>query len=359
MPFLRIIADARSSALGDVGVAISVDANAIDFNASKLAFAEADMGLAVNYASWLPGIGTRGVYLAALNGYKRIDKKQTLGFAFRYFNLNDLRLDNNRGMPLNTDLTREFSGSIAYARTIAKQFSIGITGKLIYSNLIAGLAIPAGAPMPADLAGAVDVSATYQTPLRITNWPSDLRVGLVFSNLGSKMSYTNDHDVRDYLPANLGLGAAWEIQFDKYNSLTLAVELNKLMVPTPCPSTTSAVCDQNGNGKPDFKEQSSLAGAFNSFSDAPEGFNEEMRELLYSIGIEYWYNQQFALRAGYYTEHSTKGGRQFFTTGIGGRYEIVEFNLSYLLPAIHLRNPIDQTWRVSLLFDFPEKEMHP
>ncbi|NET36164.1 MAG: type IX secretion system outer membrane channel protein PorV [Cyanothece sp. SIO1E1] len=359
VPFLRIVADARSSALGDAGIAISVDANAIHFNASKLAYTKGEMAIAANYTSWLPGFGARGIYLASLNGYKRIDEKQTLGFGFRYFTLGDLRLDNFRGMPLNTGTTREFSGSIAYARTIAKQLSVGITAKLIYSNLVADLPTPARSPMPADLAGAVDISATYETPFDLIPWQSDLRVGLVLSNLGSKMYYTDDSINKDYLPANFGLGAAWEIQFDKYNSLTLTAELNKLMVPTPCPSTASLSCDLNGNGRPDFKEQSPLEGAFNSFSDSPEGFNEEMREILYSIGIEYWYKLQFALRGGYYTEHSTKGGRRFFTAGIGYRYEIVEFNFSYLLPAIHLRNPIDRTWRVSLLFDFPEKELHP
>lgn len=356
VPFLRIVADARSSALGDVGVAISADANAIDFNASKLAFAEADLAMAANYTSWLPRLGVSGVYLASLNGYKRIGKKQTLGFGFRYFTLGDLPLVNVMGMALNTPPTREFSGSIAYARTIAKRLSVGITGKLIYSNLVAGLVGPGGSIQSSDVAGAADISFTYATPLQVIPWRSDLRLGLVFSNLGSKMNYTADGIDRDYLPANLGLGAAWEIQFDEYNSLTVATDLNKLMVPTPCPSTTSAACDLNGNGRPDFKEQSPLAGVFDSFSDAPAGFKEELRELVYAFGLEYWYKRRLAIRSGYYHEHSTKGSRQYFTTGLGFSNSLLGLNFSYLLPTTNQRNPIDNTWRLSLLVHLEQKE---
>ena len=356
VPFLRIVADARSGAMGDAGIAISADANAIHFNASKLAFADTDMAFSATYTSWFPTLGVKDVYLGYLTGYKKIGERQTLGLGLRYLSLGDLQLVNNRGISLNTGPTHEFEVALAYARSIFNRFSVGITGKLIYSNLAAGIQLPGGSIISHRTGGAADISFTYKTPLNIVRWKSNLQLGLAFSNLGSKINYIDNSIDQDYLPANLGLGAAWEIRFDHYNSLTLTVDLNKLMVPTPCPTATTAGCDRNGNGRPDFKEHSPIEGIFTSFSDAPGGLNEELRELIYATGLEYWYKKQYAIRVGHFHENSTKGGRQYFTTGLGFMNRLFGANFSYLIPTGNQRSPLENTLRVSLLFNLMAKE---
>lgn len=359
VPFLRIVADARSGAMGDVGLAISSDANAIHFNASKLAFADSDMAFSATYTSWFPTLGVKDVYLGYLTGYKKIGERQTLGLGLRYFSLGDLQFVDSRGIALNTDAPREFEVAIAYARSLSKRLSLGITGKLISSNLAAGLQLPWGRIISPQTTGAADISIIYKMPVNIVRWKSGLQLGLALSNLGSKISYSRNAIDKDYLPANLGLGAAWEIQFDTYNSLTIAADLNKLMVPTPCPVPTRSACDRNGNGRSDFREQSVISGIFNSFSDAPAGSNEELRELMYATGLEYWYKKQYALRVGYFHENGTKGGRQYYTTGLGFKNRLFGVNFSYLIPANNQRNPIDNTLRISLLFNLEAKETLP
>jgi hypothetical protein len=171
---------------------------------------------------------------------------------------------------------------------------------------------------------------------------------LAITNIGSKITYTNSTN-RDFLPANLGFGAAWDLQLDDFNTLTFAADINKLLVPTPCQAED---CDLDNDGIPDFKQQSPIAGIFSSFGDAPDGGSEELKELMYSFGVEYWYDKQFAVRAGYYSEHVQKGARKFFTVGLGLKYNIFGLNFSYLIPTTNQRNPLDNTLRFSLLFDF-------
>lgn len=346
VPFLRIVSDARSGAMGDAGIAISADANAIHFNASKLAFAEKDIAFAASYTPWLQSLGLNNAHLVYLTGYKKLNDKQAIGIGLRYFSPNQLQIRNLNGQALNTGTAHEFELAMAYARKLSNKFSAGITGKIIYSNLVDGLPLNSGGITSSGMVGAADISFTYETPLALKHWDSDLRIGLAFSNIGSKMTYTNSID-RDYLPTNLGLGVAWEVQFNDLHGLTITADVNKLMVPTPCP--VGGDCDQNNNGRPDFKEYSPLEGIFQSFSDAPLGFYEEAWELMYALGIEYWYDQRFAIRGGYFTENAKKGGRQFFTAGLGLEYDILGFNLSYLIPTSSQRTPLDNTLRFSVL----------
>jgi len=350
VPFLRIVSDARSGAMGDAGIAISADANALHFNASKLVFAEEDLSVSATYTPWLRSLGLNDVYLAYLTGYKKIDDLQAVGFGLRYFSLGQIQFTDINGEALNTGKPNEFEVTLAYSRKLTDNFSAGISGKFIYSNLASGQQLDGGEVISAGIAGAADISFTYKTPIEMQNGESDLTIGLAFSNVGSKITYTKSID-RDYLPTNLGLGAAWNMQFDEYNSLTIAADINKLLVPTPCP-TLASDCDKDGNGRSDFKEYSPIQGIFKSFGDAPGGFSEEIRELMYSLGLEYWYDKQFAVRAGYFAEHGTKGGRQFFTVGLGLKYNVFGMNFSYLVPTTNQRNPLDNTLRFSLLFDF-------
>ena len=334
VPFLRIVPDARSGAMGDAGIAISPDANSLHFNASKLAFVENDLGLSVTYTPWLRALGIQDVYMAYLGGYKQIDNLQTIGFSLRYFSLGDINFTDENGAPLGTGNPNEFELAVAYSRKLADNFAVGITPKFIYSNLAAGQSV-GSVDIEAGVAGAADLSLTFKTPIQLSGNESDLTLGLAMTNLGTKISYTKSIN-KDFIPANLGLGAAWDMQFDEFNAFTIAMDINKLLVPTPC---TGPDCDTNGSGIPDYKEKSMFSGLLSSFGDAPGGFNEELRELMWSFGLEYWYDQQFAVRAGYYHEHYTKGNRKFFTVGLGLKYNIFGLNFSYLVPTSQERNP--------------------
>ncbi|MEM9820624.1 MAG: type IX secretion system outer membrane channel protein PorV [Bacteroidota bacterium] len=350
VPFLRIVPDARSGAMGDAGIAISPDANAMHFNASKLAFVEEDVAVSVTYTPWLRALGLQDVYMAYLSGFKQIDSRQTVGFSLRYFSLGSISFTDESGQPLGTGRPNEFEISAAYARQLSEKFSVAIAPKFIYSNLAAGQTV-GNVEITPGIAAAADFSLTYKTPLNFTANKSDLTLGAAISNLGTKISYTNSIN-KDFIPANLGLGAAWSINFDEFNELTITTDINKLLVPTPCLAQNPEDCDADGNMVPDYKEDSAFGGAISSFGDAPGGFSEELRELMLSIGVEYWYDKQFAVRAGYYTEHGTKGNRKFFTVGLGLKYNVFGLNFSYLVPTTNQRNPLDNTLRFSLLFDF-------
>ena len=344
VPFLRIVADARSGAMGDVGIALSPDANAMHFNASKLVLAEEDIALSATYTPWLRSLGLNDVYLAYLTGFKKINDLQAVGFGLRYFSLGSIQFTDVNGEPLLTGRPNEFEVALAYSRKLSDNFTAGLTGKFIYSNLAAGQQLDGGDVIQAGIAGAADVSFTYQTELKSRSLDdSQLTIGLALTNIGSKITYTRSIN-RDFLPANFGLGAAWKMDFDEFNSLTIATDINKFMVPTPCQGVD---CDNEAR-----RAQSPVSAIFSSFSDAPEGFKEELRELMYSFGLEYWYDKQFAVRAGYFSEHNQKGGSKYLTLGLGLKYNIFGMNFSYLVPTTNQRNPLDNTLRFSLLFDF-------
>jgi len=347
VPFLRIISDARSGAMGDAGIAVSADPNAMHFNASKLVFSDQSLGLAATYTPWLRSIGLNDVYLAYLTGFKKIDDLQTVGFGLRYFSLGSIQFTDPNGTPLNTGRPNEFELSGAYARKLSEKLSAAVTGKFIYSNLAAGNIVN-GEVIEPGIAGAADFSMTYKTPIKVSKGESDLTIGLAITNIGSKITYTNSL-YRDFLPANFGLGGAWTFNFDTHNTLTFTTDINKMLVPSPCQGLD---CDQDKDGRADYKDISPVGAIFSSWSDAPEGLSEEIKEFTYSIGTEYWYDKQFAVRAGYFSEHRQKGNRKFFTVGLGLKYNLFGLNFSYLVPTTSRRNPLDNTLRFSMLFNF-------
>jgi hypothetical protein len=347
VPFLRIISDARSGAMGDAGIAVSADPNAMHFNASKLVFSDQSLGLAATYTPWLRSIGLNDVYLAYLTGFKKINDLQTVGFGLRYFSLGSIQFTDPNGTPLNTGRPNEFELSGAYARKLSEKLSAGVTGKFIYSNLAAGNIVN-GEVIEPGIAGAADFSMTYKTPIKVSKGESDLTIGLAITNIGSKITYTNSL-FRDFLPANFGLGGAWTFNFDTHNSLTFTTDINKMLVPTPCQGLD---CDQDRDGRADYKDVSPVSAIFSSWADAPEGLSEEIKEFTYSVGTEYWYDKQFAVRAGYFSEHRQKGNRKFFTVGLGLKYNLFGLNFSYLVPTTSRRNPLDNTLRFSMLFNF-------
>lgn len=342
VPFLRINPDARGGAMGDAGVALSADANAIHYNASRLAFATEDAALGATYTPWLQALGLNDVYLAYLGGYKKIDDLQAVGGSLRYFSLGDIQFTDVNGTPLQTGMPNEFEVSLAYSRKLSERFSASLTGKYINSNLAAGQQVD-GVTLEAGQAFAADLGFTYRND--DTKKGNAFAIGGAISNVGNKITYSQD-TIRDFLPANLALGAAYTWRLDKFNEITLTGETNKLLVPSPCDGT-DVNCDQD-----EINDQSPVSSLFSSLGDAPQGFGEELREFTVSIGAEYWYDQQFAVRAGYFYEDQTKGGRQYLTAGLGLKYNIFGLNFSYLIPTSNQRNPLDNTLRFSVLFDF-------
>ncbi len=349
VPFLRLVPDARSAGMGDAGIGISPDANAMHFNASKLAYAEDPYGISVSYSPWLRSLGLQDVYLAYLSGYYKLDDLQSLGFSLRYFSLGDISFTDENGESLGQGRPNEFEVSVAYARKLGEKFSLGLTGKYIYSNLANGQQVD-GIDIVAGQSGAVDLSMTYITPVNVGE-SSNIRIGAAITNIGAKISYTQAQ-YRDFLPGNLGIGVGWDIDFDQFNRLTIAFDINKLLVPTPKDQKDPEYDVDPEDGIADHRQKPLFSGVFGSFADAPNGFEEEMRELMFSTGLEYWYNKTFAVRAGYYYEHPTKGNRQYVTAGIGLKYNIFGLNVSYLIPTSNQRSPLDNTLRFSLLFNF-------
>jgi hypothetical protein len=347
VPFLRINPDARSGGMGDAGLATSVDPNAMHFNESKLVFAEDDLSISATYTPWLRNLGIQDIYIAYLTGYKKIDDMQAVGFGLRYFSLGDIPFTDENGDPLGTGRPNEFEIEAGYARKLSPKLAASLAAKYIYSNLAADFVVN-GNEIKAGNAFAADLGVTYKTPWNFGGRKNILTIGGAVTNLGSKIGYTDSNEAsdREFLPGNLGIGAAIDMPLDEYNTLTIAFDLNKFLVPTP------STDDDDGNGIPDFRERSFFAGTFGSLADAPGGFTEEIQELMYSIGVEYWYDKQFAVRAGYFSEHQLKGNRKYLTLGIGLKYSVFGINMSYLVPTNNQQSPLANTLRFSLIFDF-------
>ena len=345
VPFLRITPDARSGAMGDVGVALSPDANSMHHNISKLAFAESDFGVSATYTPWLRSLQIDDIYLAYLSGFKKIDEVSSIGMSIRYFSLGSITFTNDRGDHTGNYTPNEFEFMAGYARKLSENFSVGVGLKYIYSNLAAGQMVN-GVNIRPGMTAAGDVSAYYENDkLKWGEKNVKLALGTSISNVGAKITYTNSVD-KDFIPMNLGMGSGLTIALDDYNEITFAFDMNKLLVPTP------DTVDLDADGIFDYKAQSPAEGFLSSFADAPGGAGEELKELMFSTGIEYWYDQQFAVRAGYFNEHSMKGNRKYFTVGLGIKYNVFGLNFSYLVPTSNQRNPLDNTLRFSLLFDF-------
>jgi hypothetical protein len=346
VPFLRISPDARSGAMGDVGLALSPDANAVYWNLAKLPFADNDAGASVTYTPWLTDL-VNDVFMAYLSGYKQLDEDQAIGASLRYFDLGQVQFTNMYGVDQGQFHPREFSIDGGYSRKLSDNWSLGVALRYIYSNLAAGTSID-GVTFKPGQSVAGDISTYYTNSIDYPNGQSGTwRFGAAITNLGAKISYSNDAQYKDFLPTNLGIGGSYTQQFDEYNQLTFELDINKLLVPTP------DTIDRNGDQIPDYNDLGVMSGVFQSFTDAPGGFREEMEELMYSVGVEYWYNNLFSVRAGYFNENKNKGDRKYFTLGLGLKYNVLGINFSYLVPSGSgvQRNPLSNTLRFSLLFD--------
>jgi Type IX secretion system protein PorV len=341
VPFLRISPDARSGGMGDLGIATSPDASSGLWNIGKVAFNESKGAISATYTPWLKNI-VGDVYLASLQGYYKFDETEAISGSLRYFSLGDIQFTDNLGNNFGSFRPREFGIDVGYSRKLTNKSGIGIALKYINSNLAGGTVV-GSTSYKAGNAVAADIAYYNDSKSEAGNgwtWGANL------SNLGSKISYTDNADAKDFIPANLGIGATYSKVFNEQNKITFGVDLNKLLVPTP-----PAVGDSAGLA--DYRKKSVISSWFSSFGDAPDGFKEEIKEFQVSIGGEYWYNNQFALRAGYFFEDKTKGNRKYFTMGVGVKYNVFGLNFSYLLPSGSgvSQNPLSNTLRFSVIFD--------
>ncbi len=348
VPFLLITPDSRSGALGDAGVALSPDANSIHNNPSKLAFIEDDFGASISYSPWLRNL-VPDINLSYVSIFKRLDKRSTVGASLRYFSLGKITFTNDQGQSTGDVNPNEFALDLTYAMKLSDYFSVGVTARIISSNLTQGQA-----ESKTGFAGAADISAYYQSDkFRLGEYDAVMRAGVNISNIGSKIAYSASGQA-DFIPINLRIGPSITVDLDDYNQLTFAVDINKLLVPTPPIYDTAR--DAQGNQlilAGEDPNRGIASGIFGSFSDAPGGSKEEFRELNYSAGLEYWYDQQFSVRLGYFYENPSKGNRQFFTTGIGLKLNVIGIDLAYLV-GNKQRNPLANTVRLSLKFNFDE-----
>jgi hypothetical protein len=344
VPFLRVSPDARAGGMGDVGIATTADANAAFWNSAKYPFAAAKSGIAATYTPWLKDIAS-DVYLASLAGYYKLDDNQAVNLSLRYFNLGTIQFTDFSGNDLGSNRPREFSLAAGYSRKLTQKLAVGVNLRYINSQLAAGslngVDYKTGSTVAGDLSvywnGANDAGQGFA-------W------GVALSNLGGKIGYTNNAQGRDYIPANLGIGGSYTAILDQDNKITIAIDANKLLVPTPPLATGNSADDEAAVTA--YRDRSVFSSWFKSFGDAGS-FGNELKEVQLSAGAEYWYNDQFALRAGYFYEDKLKGNRSFFSVGAGLKYNVFGLNFSYLVPkgsGVN-RNPLSNTLRFGLTFD--------
>ncbi|MFZ2286005.1 MAG: type IX secretion system outer membrane channel protein PorV [Bacteroidales bacterium] len=344
VPFLTIAPDSRAGALGDAGVATSADLFSMHWNPAKYAFIDGNGGFGMSYSPWLRAL-VPDINLAYLSGYYRIDSRQVLAASLMYSSLGEIQFTDDYGNYQRNYNPNEFSVDAAYSRLFSEHWSGGVALRFIYSNITGGM-IVGTTETKAGIAFAADASAFYTTSLKLGSKTGNIAAGINFSNIGSKMSYTTDVDP-DFIPMNMRLGTTFSVNLDRYNAIAFSFDLNKMLVPTP------PVYDIDGTTIISGKDPnvSVPVAIFQSFYDAPGGFSEELKEFTQSVGVEYWYNQQFALRAGYFNEAEMKGNKKYFTVGTGFRLSVFSLDFSYLVPVTQ-NNPLARTLRFSLGFEF-------
>lgn len=367
VPFLLINPDSRAGGMGEIGAATSADMYSIYWNTSKLAFAKEKMGFSTSYSPWLRAIA-QDMHLSFLTGFYKINDRQAVTASLRYFSLGQITFTDASANKIRDFVPSEFETMVGYALKLSDKMALGMNGKFVFSNLTGGTLVAGANTRPAT-AGAADVSFSYfDDELRVFGNRALLGIGVVLSNIGNKVSYTDAQGPRDFLPANLRFGSALSLDLDEYNRFTFGVDFNKLLVPTPPirvngPNNTIYNVGMDNN-------VAVIAGIFQSFYDAPgrpllgadnnpviengevqvkkgSRFGEELREINFGIGTEYVYNKTIAIRAGYFHEHYSKGNRRYLTFGIGLKYSKLGIDLSYIASLVQ-QNPLANTLRFSL-----------
>ena len=341
-----IAPDARAAGLSDVGVATDPDVNSQYWNPAKYPFTISRAGVSISYTPWLRQI-VNDMYMANLVGYYRIGDYSAVSTSLRYFNMGEVPLSSSVGS--SNDMTinpYEMSFDAAYSLMLSEKFSIAAGVRWIYSDLTYDYS----SETTPGSAFAADIAAYYQNYINIGQRECQLGVGLNISNIGSKINFGSD-DNSEFIPTNMRLGAALMIPVDQFNRFTIAVDANKLLVPTrPIQKENETDEDYNVRLQKEYYDISSIGGIFKSFGDAPGGFKEELQEVSWSLGGEYVYNDKFAIRAGYHHESETKGNRKYFTVGAGFKMSAFSLDAGYVI-ATAKSNPLDQTLRFTLSFD--------
>ncbi len=354
VPFLTIAPDSRAGAMGDLGVATMPDVNSQHWNAAKYAFVNGQFGVSLAYTPWLRNI-VNDINLGYLSAFYRIDKKQVVSASLRYFSLGEVIFRDMEGVLVGNYNPNEFAIDAGYSRLFSDYFSGALALRFIRSDITGGGSIE-GETYSAGYSFAADLGFYYQHPLDLAGLSGEIAWGTNFSNLGTKISYKEGSD-KQFIPANFRLGARYSLDLDEYNSLSASVDFNKLLVPTP-PIYYVDSLDSDGNKVIQYgmKAPTSIPMSWiQSFYDAPNGFQEEMQEIMISAGLEYWYRKQFAIRAGYFYEAENKGNRTYFATGIGLKLNVFFIDFSYLISTSGRSNPLANTMRFTLGLNFNER----
>lgn len=371
VPFLLIAADARAAGMGDQGVATAPDTYSQQWNPAKYAFALDKQGFSISYTPYLTEL-VNDISLGQVTYYNRINERSAFAGSLRYFGLGEIELRQTFDDVPQIVKPNELALDASYSLKLSERFSMAVGGRYIRS----ALRIPSadsGDAKPASTF-AVDVAGFYESEeVAFNEFNGRWRAGFNFQNMGPKINYdagASDDQSANFLPANMRLGGGFDFIFDEYNKLSVSVELTKLLVPTP-PAEVNPI-DADASGDIDTAEQQIasdayskklqeyqkinwVSGIFKSFNDAPDGFGEELKEITYSLGTEYLYQDSFALRLGYFHESPSKGARKFFSLGAGFKYNVVKVDVSYLFSASKVKNPLENTLRFSLTFNFGDK----
>ncbi len=339
VPFLTITPDARAGGMGDVGAATSPDANSTYWNPAKLAFIDNDIGFSFSYTPWLGKI-INDMSISYLSGYYKFSKEQAVGVSLKYFDLGEIFFTDAVGNSNGDFNPRELAVDATYSRVLSQKLGVGLTARYIHSNLTGNFtsADPTnGADARPGNSVSADIGVYYNNDLILSGASSNLALAAVISDIGAKLTYSDENN-RDFIPTNLRLGSAFTTNLDPYNKLTFGLDFNKLLVPSP----------QFDNSQ---RDESLLGGIFGSFTDAEGGGSEELKEITLSAGAEYWYNNTFAARIGYFYEDEDKGDRKYLTMGLGFRYNVFGIDFAYLVPN-ERTHPLAETLRFTLLFNF-------
>jgi hypothetical protein len=356
VPFLLIAADARAAGMADQGVATSTDAYSQQWNPAKYAFALKAQGVSASYTPYLTDIAN-DISLGQVTYYNKFDERMAFAASLRYFGLGDITLTDESGQPLGTRNPNELAFDGSYSLKLDERFSMAIAGRYIRSNL----KIPeasGGGDAKAASTFAFDIAGFYQSEeIAYSDFDGRWRAGFNFQNLGPKISYDNDPNLSsNFLPANMRLGGGFDFIFDEYNKVGVNLEFTKLLVPTPPDADLdhdgTITAEEYQQAYQEYNDIGWVQGIFKSFGDAPGGFSEELKEITYSVGAEYTYNDAFSLRAGYFNESEMKGARKFVSLGAGFKYTVIKLDFSYLFSASPVRNPLENTLRFSLTFNF-------
>ncbi|NNC45254.1 MAG: type IX secretion system outer membrane channel protein PorV [Winogradskyella sp.] len=356
VPFLLIAPDARAAAMGDMGVATSVDGFSQQWNPAKYVFSEAKSGVGISYTPYLSRL-VNDISIGYATYFNRLNEFSAVSASFKYFSLGEITLTQGENDPGVNVKPNEFTADIAYTLRLADQFSMAVAMRYLRSDLRINQVDP-----NANAANSfgVDITGFYQGEEEAYNdFNGRWRAGFAIQNLGPKFKY-DDAGRENFQPTNLRLGGGFDFIFDDYNKLALTAEVTKLLVPTP---PKLGYVDSDGDGEQDSDEPtiivegqdndvSFLKGVFQSFGDAPGGFSEEIREFTWALGAEYYYQDSFAFRAGYFNEAEDKGARKFFALGAGFKYTTINIDLSYLFSASRVQSPLENTLRFSLTFNF-------